>query len=107
MNEMSDQVRGIIFVVLVLVVIFAWSHFFTPAVPPPQKQAQTSSQKAQLLPEIRLRKFTPASPPAAAPTAVRSAPPLLPLRPSKPPRNRRLWSKARYTAWKFPIAAAW
>ena len=38
MNEMSEQVRGIVFVLLVLVVIFVWSHFFTPPVPPAQKQ---------------------------------------------------------------------
>jgi YidC/Oxa1 family membrane protein insertase len=46
MKEMSDQVRGIIFVILVMGVIFAWSHFYSPAVPPPQKQAQVSSQQA-------------------------------------------------------------
>jgi len=45
MDEMSDQVRGVIFVVVVLVVIFLWSHFFTPAVPPQQKSVQTSSQQ--------------------------------------------------------------
>jgi YidC/Oxa1 family membrane protein insertase len=46
MDEMSDQVRGIIFVVVVLVVIFLWSHFYGPTVPPPQKSAQTSAQQA-------------------------------------------------------------
>ena len=47
MKEMSDQVRGIIFVVLVMVVIFGWSHFYKPPIPPPpQKQSQTASQSA-------------------------------------------------------------
>lgn len=67
MKEMSDQVRGIIFVVLVMAVIFAWSHFYTPPAPAPQKQAQTSSQKAAP---------APATPPPAAPaaTSVKKAP---------------------------------
>jgi len=41
---MSDQVRGIIFVLLVLAVLFVWSHFFTPPIPPPQKQNPAASQ---------------------------------------------------------------
>jgi YidC/Oxa1 family membrane protein insertase len=43
-NEMSDQVRGIIFVLLVLAVLFVWSHFYSPPVPPSQKQNSTVSQ---------------------------------------------------------------
>jgi YidC/Oxa1 family membrane protein insertase len=63
MNELSDQVRGIIFVILVLVIIGVWSHFYKPAVPPPaQKSAQTLSQQA-----------TPAAP-IANPSAMQSAP---------------------------------
>lgn len=46
MKEVSDQVRGIIFVVLVMAVIFAWSRFYRPAAPPQEKQAQASSQKS-------------------------------------------------------------
>src|SRR5271165_3397478 len=46
MNEMSDQVRGIIFVILVLLIIGVWSHFYTPAVPPNQKNPPTASQPA-------------------------------------------------------------
>src|SRR5262252_2023994 len=47
MKEVSDQVRGIIFVVLVMAVIFAWSRFYRPAAAPPQqKQAQSSSLKS-------------------------------------------------------------
>ena len=45
MNELSDQVRAIIFVLLVLVVFFAWSHFFRPPAPP-EKQNQPAVQTA-------------------------------------------------------------
>jgi YidC/Oxa1 family membrane protein insertase len=48
MNELSDQVRGIIFVVLVLIVIGVWSHFYTPpAAPPVQKTAQSAQTAPQ------------------------------------------------------------
>jgi YidC/Oxa1 family membrane protein insertase len=62
MNEMSDQVRGIIFVVLVLLVIGIWSHFYSPTVPPPQKSAPTAAQPAGL------------DHPTATPSAMKGAP---------------------------------
>ncbi len=43
---MSDQVRGIIFVVIVIVITFTWMHFFQPPVPPQQKPGQTTAQTA-------------------------------------------------------------
>jgi YidC/Oxa1 family membrane protein insertase len=43
-NELSDQVRMIIFVILVLLVTFVWSHFYSPPAPPAQKQGQTAGQ---------------------------------------------------------------
>jgi YidC/Oxa1 family membrane protein insertase len=43
---MSDQVRGIIFVLLVVVITFVWLRFFKPPVPPPQNANQTISQTA-------------------------------------------------------------
>jgi YidC/Oxa1 family membrane protein insertase len=43
-KEMSDQVRGIVFVVISLLILFAWGHFYKPPVPPPQSNpSQTSS----------------------------------------------------------------
>jgi YidC/Oxa1 family membrane protein insertase len=42
-KETSDQARGIIFVVLVIIITFTWMHFFQPPTPPPQKPGQTSS----------------------------------------------------------------
>ena len=44
MKEMSDQVRGILFVVVSLLILFAWGHFYKPPVPPPlSNPAQTSA----------------------------------------------------------------
>jgi YidC/Oxa1 family membrane protein insertase len=38
-NDMSDQVRAVVFVLLALVILFAWQHFYKPAAPPPQPNA--------------------------------------------------------------------
>ncbi len=46
MKEMSDQERTILFVVLAIVIFFTWSHFFMPAVPPPQGPGQTAAPVA-------------------------------------------------------------
>jgi YidC/Oxa1 family membrane protein insertase len=46
-KEMSDQVRGILFVIASLLILFAWGHFYKPPVAPPEthsNQAQTSAQ---------------------------------------------------------------
>src|ERR1700683_4877045 len=40
---MSDQVRGILFVVASLLILFAWGHFYKPPVPPPQANPAQSS----------------------------------------------------------------
>jgi YidC/Oxa1 family membrane protein insertase len=43
-KEMSDQVRGIVFVLISLLILFAWGHFYKPPVPPPQTNpSQTSA----------------------------------------------------------------
>src|SRR5271155_4444082 len=45
---MSDQVRGIVFVVISLLILFAWGHFYKPPVPPPQPNpTQTSAPVGQ------------------------------------------------------------
>jgi YidC/Oxa1 family membrane protein insertase len=47
-KEMSDQVRGIVFVVISLLILFAWGHFYKPPVPPPQPNpTQTSAPAGQ------------------------------------------------------------
>ena len=43
MSEMSDQVRAILFVVLVVLITFVWLHFYKPPVAP-EKPAQSTSQ---------------------------------------------------------------
>ena len=45
MEEMSDQVRGIIFVIVALIILFVWQHFYKPAAPiVPAQSAQSSQQ---------------------------------------------------------------
>jgi len=41
---MSDQTRGIIFVVIVIAVTFIWMHYFQPPVPPPQNRTQVAGK---------------------------------------------------------------
>jgi YidC/Oxa1 family membrane protein insertase len=45
-NELSDQVRGIIFVIVALIILFAFGRFYKPATPSVQpKTVQTSQQQ--------------------------------------------------------------
>jgi len=47
-KEMSDQVRGIVFVVISLLILFAWGHFYKPPVPPlPSNPTQNSAPAGQ------------------------------------------------------------
>ena len=46
MNEMSDQIRAIVFVVLALVILFAWGHFYKPPVAPQPQPGQATAQEA-------------------------------------------------------------
>jgi len=41
---MSDQVRGIVFVVAALAILLTWTHFYKPQIPPPQVQAPPTQQ---------------------------------------------------------------
>jgi YidC/Oxa1 family membrane protein insertase len=43
-NEMGDQIRAVVFVLVALVILFAWGHFYKPVAPP--QPAQTTSQPA-------------------------------------------------------------
>ena len=69
MNEMSDQVRGIIFVVLVLLVIGVWSHFYSPPVPPVQKSAQTAPQQSGSPQAVATQSAMKSAPSAPGPPA--------------------------------------
>jgi YidC/Oxa1 family membrane protein insertase len=42
-NEMGDQIRAVVFVIVALIILFAWGHFYKPPVQPPQS-VQTSAQ---------------------------------------------------------------
>src|SRR5271168_1035235 len=59
---MNDQVRAVVFVLLALVILFTWGHFYKPAVPPLQ------SSPAQTVPQS-----TTAESASAAPSVVATA----------------------------------
>ena len=44
MKEMSDQMRGVVFVLAALAILFAWQHFYKPPVPPPQPKGAPTAQ---------------------------------------------------------------
>jgi YidC/Oxa1 family membrane protein insertase len=44
-NEMGDQIRAVVFVIVALIILFAWGHFYKPPIQPPQS-VQTSAQEA-------------------------------------------------------------
>ena len=55
MKELSDQIRGIIFVALVLLITLVWLHFYQPSIPqkpvasaPQTAPGQTASQTARI-----------------------------------------------------------
>ena len=51
MNEMGDQIRAVVFVVVALVILFAWGHFYKPVAPP--QPAQTTSPPATSQPPAK------------------------------------------------------
>jgi YidC/Oxa1 family membrane protein insertase len=81
-NELSDQARGVIFVVIALAVLFIWSHYFSPA-PPAQKNTPGNAVGGQQVPQ-------PQKPAPAAP-----------LTPTVPPAPVRNVAVARATAEKL------
>jgi YidC/Oxa1 family membrane protein insertase len=42
---MSDQIRAVVFVVIALVILFAWGHFYKPPAAPQPQPAQTAVQE--------------------------------------------------------------
>jgi YidC/Oxa1 family membrane protein insertase len=50
-NEMGDQIRAVVFVVVALVILFAWGHFYKPVAPP--QPAQTTSPPATSQPPAK------------------------------------------------------
>jgi YidC/Oxa1 family membrane protein insertase len=45
-KEMSDQVRGVLFVIVSLLILFAWGHFYKPPVPPAQTKSSSTQTSA-------------------------------------------------------------
>lgn len=73
MSEMSDQVRAIIFVVLVVLITFVWLHFYKPPTPAPQKPTQAVSQATTGARTAQPGQATLSPTPQAASTAVAEA----------------------------------
>ena len=75
MSEMSDQARGLVFVLIALAILLIWSHYF-PTIPPQQKGNQRP------LAATAAQATRPQSEPSAevrAPAAASATPPVVPL----------------------------
>jgi YidC/Oxa1 family membrane protein insertase len=71
LKEMSDQARGVVFVVVAMLILFAWQHFYRPPVVPP---AQKPAKSAQTTPQPTLPQSATATPKTAAPGSPTSVP---------------------------------
>src|SRR6185437_2261111 len=49
-SEMSDQTRGVLFVILVVAITFVWFHFYKPPVPPQKPVQNVATAPAQPAP---------------------------------------------------------
>jgi len=45
-TEMNDQIRAVVFILLALLILFTWGHFFKPPVPAPQQTPLGNAQTA-------------------------------------------------------------
>jgi len=79
-SEMSEQARGVIFVILVVAITFLWMHFYGPPPPQPQKPGQTAGvtlpgQNAGSLPPVPSQASAIAAPakPVVVPVVQASA----------------------------------
>jgi YidC/Oxa1 family membrane protein insertase len=70
-TEMNDQIRAIVFILLALLILFTWGHFFKPPAPAPQ---QTPTGNAQVAPNAGGGSQAPVAGMGALP-AVASKPP--------------------------------
>ena len=74
MNEMGDQIRAVVFVVVALLILFAWGHFYKPPVAPPQP-AQTTSQSQPVTSQPPANTSASTGKPAQVSDAVAAASP--------------------------------
>jgi YidC/Oxa1 family membrane protein insertase len=75
---MSDQARGVVFVIIALGILFLWSHYFSPPVPPPQKGNPAEHTSAPSQPSAPSPSVTP-QPPAANSARARTTSRALPV----------------------------
>jgi YidC/Oxa1 family membrane protein insertase len=70
-SEISDQVRGVIFVIMALGIFFIWSHFYSPV---PPKQPATQEPHAAVASEQHKLQAAQSQKAHAAPPAVKEIP---------------------------------
>jgi YidC/Oxa1 family membrane protein insertase len=71
LKEMSDQVRGVVFVLVAMLILFAWQHYYKPpALPQPPKPAEST----QITPQPTTPQTAPATTRGAAPGGPSSVP---------------------------------
>jgi len=71
LKEMSDQARGVIFVLVAMLILFAWQHYYKPPVVPP---AQKPAESAPTTPQPTLPQSAAATTKASAPSSATSVP---------------------------------
>jgi YidC/Oxa1 family membrane protein insertase len=70
---MSDQMRGIVFVVAALAILFVWQHFYKPPVPPPSAKGAPASQASGSATSQTSGALSGTTPLGATPTGKMSA----------------------------------
>jgi YidC/Oxa1 family membrane protein insertase len=71
LKEMSDQTRGIVFVLVAMLILFVWQHYYVPKnLPPPQKPATA----AQTTPQLTVPQTATAATKTGAPGSASSVP---------------------------------
>ena len=76
-KEMSDQVRAVVFIVIVMVITFIWLRVYKPPAPPPQTPGQAVSQTAPAAgtaqPSAAQASIAPSTPAANVPVVQAAA----------------------------------
>jgi YidC/Oxa1 family membrane protein insertase len=70
---MSDQMRGIVFVVAALAILFVWQHFYKPPAPPPSAKGAPTAQTSGSTPSQTSGALSSTTPSSAIPAGKMSA----------------------------------
>src|SRR5580704_1605321 len=70
---MSDQMRGIVFVVAALAILFVWQHFYKPPAPPPSAKGAPTAQTSGSTPSQTSGALSGTTPSSAIPAGKMSA----------------------------------